>query len=92
MITIVRRGNERGQFSQSGTVNNWLFQDIKTPTGAVERAVKYASGRAYRIEFYHEEQFYSGAPPFRIIEQKALSVATSSGNPLKANIAASQRV
>jgi hypothetical protein len=87
MITIVRRANERGEFSQCGTDNNWLFQDIKTPLGAIERAILYASGRAYRVEMYREEQFYSGAPPFRIIEQKARSVTTSSGNSLKARIA-----
>ena len=70
MKILITRQNETGAFETVGTSNRWLFSDIQTEQGAIERAIQYSQGRAYRIEFFHDQHFYN-SQPFRTIEQTA---------------------
>ena len=70
MKILISRTNERGTFDTVGTSNRWLFSDITSERGAISRAIQYAGGKAYRIEFFHDERFYN-EEPFRTIEQSA---------------------
>ena len=70
MKILISRTNERGTFDTVGTTNRWLFSDITSERGAISRAIQYAGGKGYRIEFFHDERFYN-AKPFRTIEQSA---------------------
>jgi hypothetical protein len=46
MKVLITRQNESGAFDTVGTNNRWLFSDIQTEQGAIERAIQYAEGRA----------------------------------------------
>jgi hypothetical protein len=70
MKILITRADDRGQFPAVGTDNRWLFTDICSERGAIDRAIPYSNGRAYRIEFFHDEHFYN-EEPFRTIEQSA---------------------
>jgi hypothetical protein len=69
MKTLITRANEHGTFDAVGTTNRWLFSDISTEHGAINRAIQYSHGRAYRIEFFTDDGIYG--EPFRVIEQTA---------------------
>jgi hypothetical protein len=71
MKTLISRANVKGEFPTVGITDRWLFSDIRSERGAIERAVRFSQGRAYRIEFFHDEAFYN-SEPFRVIEQKSL--------------------
>jgi hypothetical protein len=71
MKILISRSNERGTFDSVGTSNRWLFSDITSERGAISRAIQFAGGKAYRIEFFHDERFYGQEKPFRTIEQSA---------------------
>jgi len=82
MKILITRQNESDSFDTVGTTNRWLFSDIQTEQGAIERAIQYAEGRAYRIEFFHNEHFYN-SQPFRTIEQTAFQFKGGNKNVLE---------
>jgi hypothetical protein len=45
--------------------------DVRSEQAAITRGIQFACGTAYRIEFFHDERFYSQEKPFRTIEQSA---------------------
>jgi len=59
-----------GSWPTVGTSDRVLFSGIVTESAAIDRATKYAQGRAYRIDFFHDERFYN-EEPFRTVEQSA---------------------
>jgi hypothetical protein len=69
MKVLITRASVDGTFDLVGTNNRWLFSDIQTEAGAINRAILYSQGRAYRIEFYPDSGIYG--EPFRVIEQTA---------------------
>jgi hypothetical protein len=62
MKAIISRANERGYLPQVGTTDRTVVSHYKTKDGIRRYARKYAQGREYRIEFFHDSQFY--AEPF----------------------------
>jgi hypothetical protein len=78
MKILITRASLDGTFDAVGTNNRWLFSDIQTETGAINRAIPYSQGRAYRIEFYSDSGIYGD--PFRVIEQTAFPHFQSQSN------------
>jgi hypothetical protein len=70
MKIIISRQLTNGSWPTVGTSDRVLFSGVVTESAAIDRATKYAQGRAFRIEFFHDERFYNELP-FRTIEQSA---------------------
>ena len=62
MIAIVSRQRSDGSFPDVGTNNRTLWQDLYTISGVIRRARRYAQGKSFRIEFFHDEKFYTAEP------------------------------
>ena len=59
---ISRESN--GRIADVGTTHRTVVSHYKTQEGLRRYARKYANGKAYRIEFFHDEEFYG--EPFHI--------------------------
>jgi hypothetical protein len=69
---IISRANDDGTFPTVGTNNRLCFSGVVTERCAIERGTKYAQGRAFRVEFWQDGEFYKpDSKPFRTIEQTA---------------------
>jgi hypothetical protein len=64
MKAIISRASINGHFPNVGTTDRTVVSHYKTKQGIRKFAKQYAVGRAYRIEFFHPEQFY--CEPFAV--------------------------
>jgi hypothetical protein len=64
MVAIITRANSYGEFDAVGTTNRIIVRGLRTYRGVHARARLFASGGAYKIEFYHDGRFYGD--PFSV--------------------------
>ena len=79
MVAIIIRANEVGQFDKQGTANRRISASANAEQ-AVQAAIKFAEGRAYRVELYQDgivptNSGDSTIRPCVTIEQMALPFA-----------------
>ena len=65
MKAIISRGTATGLPAEVGTSDRTVVSHYKTQDGVVRFAKKSAQGKPWRIEFFHDDQFY-GQPYHRI--------------------------
>ena len=52
-------------FPEVGTTNRMIVSGLKTQAGVMRRAKQYAQGKAFRVEFFTDDNFYG--EPYRVI-------------------------
>ena len=69
MKALISREGSQGKIAEVGTSNRTVVSHYKTQRVVMRFASKYAQGKSYRVEFFHDGQFYN--TPFEVIEVKA---------------------
>lgn len=64
MKAIISRERNDGTFAEVGTSDRTVVAGL-TYRGVIRRARRYAQGKRFRVELFHDEQFY--AEPYRVI-------------------------
>lgn len=58
MKAIISRAREDGSIPEVGMSNRMLVSDLLTERGVIRRAKQYANGKAFRVEFFTDQNFY----------------------------------
>jgi len=69
---IISRANSCGAIAEVGTTDRTVVSHYKTSGGVVRYARKYAQGKPFRVEFFHDEKFY--AEPYMVIVENGATL------------------
>lgn len=58
MKAIISRARADGSIPEVGTSDRMLVSDLTTERGVLRRAMRYANGKRFRVEFFTDHNFY----------------------------------
>ncbi len=65
MKAIISRTNSVGAIAEVGTSDRTIVSHYKTHNGVMRYARKYAQGKTFRVQFFHDSEFYGN--PYRCV-------------------------